>query len=149
MNLSLEMAEDLGQTGLLKYLQISEDQRRRIRSPRAYLYRIIRNELLNQIRKEDPRAIISLESVETNEMGFQFAEDASSVEIGLMLKEVWTALEGDDRRLLELLTFGYNGREMALRLGVTEDTARQRVSRLKAKLKAILVGRTNPRYSHE
>src|SRR5260370_16203841 len=121
MNLSLEMAEDLGQTGLLKYLQISEDQRRRIRNPRAYLYRIIRNELLNQIRKEDPRAIISLESVETNEMGFQFAEDASSVEIGLMLKEVWTALEGDDRRLLELLTFGYNGREMAARLGVTED----------------------------
>lgn len=137
MNGSLETAEDIRQTALLKYFQLSKTKRLQIRNPNAFLYKVMRNEVLNWNRKERPVTFSHIESLTSEDLERRFA-DASHLDDELLLREIWSQVEGLDRRLFELLTFGYTGKEIARRLGISEDAARQRVSRLKGKIKAIL-----------
>ena len=131
---SLETAEDLRQTALLKYFQLDENSRIQIRNPNAFLFKVMKNEVLNSYRKERP---VTLESVAGEDLDRRFA-DTSHLDDELLLREIWSQVEGEDRRLFELLTFGYTGKELALRLGISQDASRQRVSRLIAKIKGIL-----------
>ena len=136
MNMPLNMAEDLGQTGLLKYFQMNKERRGEIEDKKAYLYRIIRNELLNQFRKEKPYVFTSLETLQA-----ELVVPPSVVrheEITQALGVVWSNLEGDDRRVFRALVLGYTGPELACELGLSENAARQRVARFKIKLKRIL-----------
>ena len=137
MNGSGETAEDLRQTALLKYFQLDEISRLQIRNPNAFLYRVMKNEVLNWHRKERPVTFSHIESLTSEDLERRFA-DSSHLNDELLLREIWSQVEGEDRRLFELLTFGYTGKEIARRLGTSQDAARQRVSRLKAKIKGIL-----------
>lgn len=130
---SLEAAEDLRQTALLKYFQLDENSRIQIRNPNAFLFKVMKNEVLNWYRKERP----VIEPLADEDLEGRFA-DSSHLDDELLLREIWSQFEGEDRRLFELLTFGYTGKEIARRLGTSQDAARQRVSRLKAKIKGIL-----------
>ena len=132
---SLETAEDLRQTALLKYFQLDENSRAQIRNPNAFLFKVMKNEVLNWYRKA--RSVSHIESLEDEDLERRFA-DTSRLDDQLLLREIWSQVEGEDRRLFELLTFGYTGKEIALRLGISQAAARQRVSRLIAKIKAIL-----------
>lgn len=140
MNLPLDMADDLGQTTLLRYLYIDPEERKQIRNRKAYLYQMMKNQVLTQIKKEKPRVLTSLDSAETEHpnLNSELVDNSSDIELGVLARQVWNQLGPDDRRLFDLLTFGYSGRELAFKLGVSADAARQRVSRLKVKLNAML-----------
>jgi RNA polymerase sigma factor (sigma-70 family) len=139
LNQPLDAAEDLRQVGLLKYFEIDRATRSQIQNKKAYLYRIMRNNMLNQIRKEKNVVLESLESLESKSVESQMIVTTGAVETAALLDEVWSEIETDDRRLFELLSFGYTGREVAFQLDISNEAARKRVSRLKAKIREILV----------
>jgi RNA polymerase sigma factor (sigma-70 family) len=141
MNLPLDMADDLGQTVLLRYLHVNAEERKHIRNLKGYLYRMMKNQLLNQIKKEKLPIVTSLDSAEMEHPNLdnELVANSSDIELGVLARQVWNQLGPDDRQLFDLLTFGFSGRELAFRLGVSDDAARQRVSRLKVKLNAMLV----------
>jgi RNA polymerase sigma factor (sigma-70 family) len=134
-----EKAEDLAQLALAKYLQLDESKRQEIKNRLAYLYRLMQHELLNEIRKERSHLIDSTASLSDETLGPSSASSAESVEVAVLLREIWRKINVEDRRLLELINFGYSSTEIAQRLDISEDAARQRISRLKNKVKAILV----------
>ena len=142
MNRDLQETEDLVQTALLRLYQIDAKRRSEIKDSNAYLYRLMINEVLNRTRKQRSY-VVSLDSLETQDL---LASNRNLVEnpdfnISLLLRELWRQFESEERRLFELIIFGYNSKEIALRLDISEEAARQRVSRLKAKIRANLAGK--------
>jgi RNA polymerase sigma factor (sigma-70 family) len=131
----LDGAEDLRQVALLKYLQLDEKTRREIMNPRAYLSQVMKNELLNRIRKEKEHLT---DSVETLEREPTDAYPPEHIDVAILLREIWDRIDGPDRQLLELMNFGFKGSEIARILNISDDAARQRISRLKNKIKVIL-----------
>lgn len=134
-----EKAEDLAQLALLKYLQLDENKRQQIRNPYAYLYTLMQHELLNEIGKERAHLIDSITSLTPETIGPSRAASAEGVHVAVLLREIWNQVNAEDRRLLELFSFGYDGPEIAQRLNISNAAARQRISRLKSKIKAILI----------
>lgn len=142
MNRDLQETEDLVQTALLRLYQIDAKRRSEIKDSNAYLYRLMINEVLNRMRKQRSYDV-SLDSLETQDLVASNPNLAENPDynISLLLRELWRQFEGEERRLFELITFGYNSKEIALRLEISEEAARQRVSRLKAKIRTNLAGK--------
>lgn len=140
MNLPRDSAEDLAQQGLLKYFQLSWTQRGAIENRRAYLYQIIRNEAASQAyanRHSIVRPVM-------DDGGEWKAEEFGAfyhqcIEFSILAREVFDQLEPDERSLCEMLVVGYQGSELGFRLGISSEAARQRVSRLRNKLKQRLI----------
>jgi len=132
----LEAAEDLRQSALLKYFQINQSKRAQLQNKKGYFYFIMRNVVLNQIRSEKKLNIQSLEVLEHPEQ--QLVITQRSVEAATLLRELWGEIEADDRRLLELMLCGYTPGEVAVKLGISSDAGRKRMSRLRARIKALM-----------
>jgi RNA polymerase sigma factor (sigma-70 family) len=138
LNISTDAAEDLQQRSLLRYYELPEAKRIQINNPKAYLNRIIKNEAINFLREQNPDSVIPSDNLEDTFDALQTPDYYERIELNILLHEVWDKLEGEDRLLFELQMLDYRGNELALRLGVSPQTARQRVSRLRGKLKEIL-----------
>lgn len=128
---------DLSQQALVRYYQLEEAQRGAIRDLKAYLYQVIRNLIVDQVRSPHPRSLIRTDSAEYIEPSAP--DESHAIEFEILLRQVWSKLTGDERCLLELMILDYNGKELALRLGISQDAARQRISRLRRKLGELLV----------
>lgn len=139
MNAPSDAADDISQKALLRYHKLTKERRDQIDDLPAYLYRIIENEAADYIREQSPRSVISLETVEGGQAEFHKAGEYENIEFGILLREVWAKLKSDERSLLELLILGYNSKELSFRLGISAEAARQRTSRLRGKLKELLV----------
>jgi RNA polymerase sigma factor (sigma-70 family) len=132
-SLGSDLAEDLVQVALLKYHKLGTEKRRTIVNHKAYLTEIVRNEILNYLNRNAP----ATESFEAGAM-LESTSNEQEIENRILVREIWNKLEGEDRRLFELLTFDYSAAELAYRLSISSEAARQRTHRLKAKLKVML-----------
>jgi|SRR5829696_3008570 len=133
-SLASDLAEDIVQLALLKYHQLDREKRNKIVNRKAYLAEIVRHEIANYLRDKN----INATSLVGDEPTLKSTSDERDIENRILLQEIWNKLEDEDRRLLELMIFNYSGIELAWRLGISKDAARQRTHRLKAKLKVML-----------
>lgn len=128
-----DLAEDVAQQALLRYHAFMGKQK--VDNRKAYLFTIVKNEMINRLREQQEN--FSLDEVQ----GVEFNRNISTtqdLDSRLLVREIWTKLTGEDRRLFELLILDYRGHELARRLGITDVAARQRTRRLVAKLKKML-----------
>lgn len=133
-SLASDLAEDIVQLALLKYHQLGSEKRSTIVNRKAYLAEIVRHEIANYVRDKNINAASLVGDAPT----LKSASDERDIENRILLQEIWNKLEDDDRRLLELMIFNYSGHELAWRLGISKEAARQRTHRFKAKLKVML-----------
>ena len=133
-NLSSDLAEDVVQMAFLKYHQLGTEKRTKIENQKAYLARIVRNEIEDHRRESKGNVTTVFEDTGTLESG----SGERDLENRILVREIWSKLEGPDRRLFELMTLNYTGPELGWRLGISTDAARQRSHRLLAKLKYML-----------
>jgi RNA polymerase sigma factor (sigma-70 family) len=138
-NAPSDAAYDLRQRAFLKYYKLTEAQRKGIIDRRAYLNKVVKNEAADYIRTQHPDSIIQLDADEGGGLERQTPDEHKNIESGILLHEIWAQLEGDERHLFELIIQGYNSMELAVRLGISPPTARQRVSRLRNVLKELLM----------
>ena len=136
-NLPSDLAEDIAQQAMLQYLAISKQD---VKNPKAYLFSIVKNEMINRLREEQENdSLDNPEGIELN----RYTSITNDLDSHVLVREIWAKLAGEDRRLFELLILDYRGPELARRLGITEAAARQRTSRLVAKLKTMLATAPN------
>ena len=133
-HLSPDLAEDMVQTAFLKYHQLGREKLAKIDNHKAYLARIVRNEIKDHRRESRDNVTTVFEDTGTLES----RSGERDLENRILVREIWSKLEGPDRRLFELMTLNYTGRELGWRLGISTDAARQRAHRLLAKLKDML-----------
>jgi len=133
-SLASDLAEDIVQLALLKYHQLGREKRSKIVNHKAYLAEIVRHEIANYLRDKNTNATSLVGDTPT----LKSTSDERDIENRILLQEIWSELEDEDRRLLELMIFNYSGPELAWRLGISKEAARQRTHRLKAKLKVML-----------
>jgi RNA polymerase sigma factor (sigma-70 family) len=143
MNLPPDLAEDLGQQGLLKYFQLNRERRASIKDRRAYLYRIVRNAALDYLADQQPDLHYSISEID------EWSEElptshSSDVDVSVLMLEVYDSLDSADRILFTLLIEGYAAKELALRLKITPDTARKRIERLRNKVRVKLFQSSAP-----
>jgi RNA polymerase sigma factor (sigma-70 family) len=136
-NLPFDMDEDLCQQALERYYKLDEDSRKNIINLKAYLYRVIKNLITDYIRVQHPASLVQSDSTEYAEP--KAPDESRTVEFVILLREVWSRLKDDERHLLELMIHDYSSKELALRLEISEEAARQRTSRLRSKLEGLLI----------
>jgi RNA polymerase sigma factor (sigma-70 family) len=136
-NLPDAAADDLRQQVVLKLISLPPERLNEITNLEAYVYTVA----LNEARRLRERSESHVQA-DLDEAGNTFSDhsvNAQRLESGILLRELWNALDEVDRRVLEFLILGYNDKELALRMGISHDSARKRVSRLRTKLKSLMV----------
>lgn len=135
LGLSRSAAEDVSQAVMLTLSKLSPAKRAEIENLEAYVYKMARNEAIRLATKAEHRE----EKLDANSAvysdGFTGAEH---VEQRVLLKEIWTHLNAEDREILQLMIFGCGAKEIAERVGTTHDNARQRISRLRKRLRQLV-----------
>jgi RNA polymerase sigma factor (sigma-70 family) len=137
LNLPSTAADDLRQEVLLKLISLPPDRLNEITNLEAYVYTVA----LNEARRFRKRSVSDnpTDFDEANSTISDNSVNAKRLESGILLRELWSALDDVDRQVLECLILGYNDKELAFRMCISHDSARKRVSRLRAKLKSVLV----------
>src|SRR5258706_9471266 len=104
-----------------------------IRNIQAYLFRtykhLVAQELDKRIRHEQPLS---------DSDDALIVEIVADLERKIMLREIFSRINEDERTLALYLMFGYTYKEIAEELGTTDVTLRQRISRFRRKLEQIL-----------
>jgi RNA polymerase sigma factor (sigma-70 family) len=130
--------DDVTQIVLMKLFTLNKDALRAIENFNAYLFKAARNEALRlqqqskssgQIPNDDENLVVLTDK----------AEDAHRIESEILLGEIWETLKDDERELFRLMLIGYRETDMAVRLGLPYSVVRKRVSRLRAKLRELLL----------
>lgn len=138
LNLPEMEVEDIRQEVLIKLLAISNDRWNEIENVDGYLFKVARSQVLDHTRMLKRKLYeISLdEELEERIPTADYTSQARKTESGILLRHLSNSLKTpEERELLGLMIIGYNEKEIALRLGMTHVAARQRVTRLKAKLR--------------
>jgi RNA polymerase sigma factor (sigma-70 family) len=117
----------------LTLINMSREQRDGIENPRAYIAAAIKKALSKQwqTQKETPEHLDSSDIPDLADP----RDGADTIGRRVLLSEIWDRLDEDDRKLLYLIIFGYTSEEMAKILNIPSTAARQRVARLRARLR--------------
>jgi len=136
LGLSQSAAEDVSQTVMLTLSKLPKEKMAEILNLEAYVYKMARNEAISflQTKAEHIEEQLDAGSLRDSDS----FRDADRVEQRVLLKEIWTHLNADDREILQLMIFGCGAKEIAERLGTSHDTARQRISRLRKRLRQLV-----------
>ena len=132
-------SEDLSQIVFIKLLTLNTQKLRAIENFNSYLFKMARNEALRFQQKSKPTQHVQFDD-EVESLQSDRFEYAHQVESDILLREVWQTLRDDERELLQLIIIGYKESDMASRLGLSYDVVRKRVSRLRAKLRDLILG---------
>lgn len=140
-NLPIELTDDVSQSAFLRFAGVSEERKRQIINKEAYLRSIIANVINDHIKRE---VLAKCQYVE--ESDYKLLDNAAitqpdDVHFRVLLEQVLKQLSSDERLLLKFLSLNFKGKELAARLGVSEPAARKRTSRLRVKLKELLLSR--------
>jgi len=132
--LPLAVAEDISQSVLARLSIMPKDRIDEITNLLAYVSKMIVHEASNYTNKRRREFPITVDAdvYSDNLVG------AKAVENKVLLSEIWTHLRADDQEILQLLIFGYQPKEIARRLKVNSDAARQRISRLRKSLRKLV-----------
>lgn len=137
----LSIAEDIRQN-VLKALLIAD---RTAENPEAYLSVMVRNEVFRYLKKTN-HVDVDIDEADNAEFDRYFAvqpTQQSDSEAKVLLSEIWKNLDEDNRHILNFLIFGYTQKEISVILNITHEAARQRVSRLKIKIKDLVFSHQN------
>lgn len=120
---------DAHQETYARLLMLSDKQRANIRSPRAFFFRIARNIALDRLRKPDAVSLESIaDPVVVDERPSAYDEIKARQELRLLTQVLRTLPE----RCREVLTlrkvFGLSQRDIAERLGITENTVETHIA---------------------
>lgn len=124
----------------MKLMPLSADRWNEIENIDAYLYTVVRNEARRFWQNTQQELEISVETDEGQIQLSDYASDARRIESGILLRDIWKKLTSEERQIFQLLIVGYNDKEMAFRLGISHATSRKRVSRLRAKVRQMILG---------
>lgn len=137
LGLSQSATEDVSQTVMLTLSKIPKEKLVQIENLEAYVYRMAQNEAI----RFSAKAKHYEGELDSNSAAFSDGSTgASYVEHRVLLKEIWTHLNAEEREILQLTIFGCGAKEIADRLGTTHDAARQRIFRLRKRLRQLVFG---------
>lgn len=136
MGLPESVAEDIYQAVLTTLSDFSQERMDEIENFNAYVSTMARNEAI-RFRLKNKHLQVQVDADQADDYSDQF-EGAKRVESNILLREIWMHLNSEERDLLQLMIFGYTANEMANRLGITHVSARQRISRLRLKLRELI-----------
>jgi len=124
-------AYDLLQDALARYLERGSEQD----NPVAYLRRMMRNQFIDQLRREQRFPLEALNTIDPK----MSEDDAMQLERIVIsqqtLQQVWAQLMPMERELLHLWALdGFNAREIAEQLDVPRGTILSRIHRLRKKI---------------
>lgn len=128
-------AEDVYQSVITTLSEFAEERLQQINDLKAYAYRMLQREALRTCRKNS-RIQVSID--EAPDRYSDGSASAERIQSGILLKDIWTLLNNEDRELLRLLIFGYEAKQIAGRLKISYDSARQKKSRLQKKLRELI-----------
>ena len=97
----------------------------------TWFYRYVTNEALQHIRKQKLRREVPLDDNE-----FETLKTGSQLEIYLLLHKLHPSTA--EIKLIQLMMLGYAQKEIAKKLGTTEEGVRMRWRRLRAKLTSLV-----------
>lgn len=114
--------------------------------PKSYLRAMVRNAVIKYLKDMDYqneiRFIENLE-FEADKYLAKTPAQEENPDINILLSEIWEKLHGNDRHILQLLILGHSSREIARIMTITDVAARQRVSRLKHRLRKLVFADIN------
>jgi RNA polymerase sigma factor (sigma-70 family) len=128
-------AEDIYQSVLLALSDFSSDRIQRIANLKAYAFKMARNEAIRvYVKNKNLR-----DPIESNpNLYSDRAEAAKRIEYRILLRDIWEHLDDEDRGILQLIIFGYGAGEIASRLGIRHDSARQKIVRFRKQLRKLV-----------
>jgi len=138
-----DSAYDLLQSSIEKYLKIEQKKAKQEQStpsnPKAYLFRIIRNTFIDQLRKQKGKIMENFE--ESDEGGYIKNQEFQALDDLLiereMLKDIIQHLKANERELLFLWAIeGYTIQEIADHMDVPRGTLLSQLHRLRKKIQA-------------
>jgi RNA polymerase sigma factor (sigma-70 family) len=115
----------------------SEERLQQIDDLKAYAYQMLRHEAIKTCRKISRLQFSIDDAPDSYSDG---SESAEGIHSRILLKDIWMRLNDEERELLRLLIFGYEAKQIASRLGVSHDAARQRTFRVRKKLRDLIFG---------
>lgn len=127
--------EDVHQSVLTTLSNFSKERLQKIDDLKAYAYKMLRHEALKTCRQANRLQVSIDEAPDTYSDGLAGAEGIQS---RILLKNIWVRLNDEERELLRLLIFGYEARQIATRLEISHDAARQKTFRLRKKLRQLI-----------
>lgn len=139
MNLPDGAADDLQQVVSKKLLSLTGARLKAIENLKAYLTTVVRNEA-NSLLQKSTRLEVSLEDIHDTD----HLQSQRRMESTILLKQLWSLLTDEERRLFRMMLFDYDEKEMAFALNISYDAARQRVSRFRRKLEGLVSKDFNP-----
>ena len=100
---------------------------RPIESPKAYLYRIVHNRCIDEIRKGSPKSDVSLEQLTYD------VPDEEVVDRSFLWARLWTAIDRLPAKRREILLLskrdGLSYAEIARRMGISESTVHNQLTK--------------------
>ena len=139
MNLPDGAADDLQQVVSKKLLSLTGARLKAIENLKAYLTTVVRNEA-NSLLQKSTRLEVSLEDIHDTD----HLQSQRRMESTILLKQLWSLLTDEERRLFRMMLFDYDEKEMAFALNISYEAARQRVSRFRRKLEGLVSKDFNP-----
>lgn len=120
---------------MLNLSRIPKERLEEIGNLGAYIYKMAQNEALRfHFKSKDLQDKIDASSSLYSDR----FEGARRVENRALLNDIWTHLNADERNVLQFIIFGCGAKEIAARLGITHDAARQKISRLRKSLRHLV-----------
>lgn len=144
LNLPHTAFDDIRQEVLLKLMPLSDERWEEIENVDGYLFTVVRNEARRFRERTTHSSEISVDQEESRIQLSDYASDARRIESGILLRDVWKKLSAEERQIFQLMIIGYNDKEMALRLGISHTNARKRVSRLRARIRGLMLESQDP-----
>lgn len=125
-------------------MPLSDERWEEIENVDGYLFTVVRNEARRFRERTTHSSEISVDQEESRIQLSDYASDARRIESGILLRDVWKKLSAEERQIFQLMIIGYNDKEMALRLGISHTNARKRVSRLRARIRGLMLESQDP-----
>jgi len=135
MRLPESAAEDIYQSTLTILSGLSKERIEQIGNLAAYASKMARNVAIEFQQKTKHREFQSNEDLEGYSDQF---EDARRIEFRILLRDIWAQLDTEERELLRLIIFGYKPKQISRRFEISHDSARQKISRLRKKLRELI-----------
>lgn len=128
--------DDVAQIVIMKLLTHDREKLRSVRDFDSYLFRIARNEALRFQQRSKTKQLVQAD--DDSEPISDRSAFSQQVDSYILLKEIWGTLQNEERELFRLMLIGYKAKDIALRLGLSHDVVRKRVSRLREKLRQLI-----------
>jgi RNA polymerase sigma factor (sigma-70 family) len=135
LGLPAAAAEDIYQSVLLTLSQFSSEKIQNIANLKAYAFKMARNEAIHlYVKNKNLR-----DPIQANpNLYSDGAEAAKRIEYRILLRDLWEHLDVEDRGIFQLIIFGYGAKEIANRLGISHDSARQKIVRFRKQLRKLI-----------